>query len=188
MIKVRKHFGKDVSEIPRLANFFGSTNDLQFLSDLTGNVRWICFNISSIDFKHNQIDIDQLWAQAYYEFKNGIFYDLTREELIENEERNMEFMVINPERDAILNHFMPANKEELHPKLLTHPKYASALDIMKELNIKYGYNFKSVSNFGKALTSCGFQRESKRLDFGKGARYVYRYFDVTEDFNEFETN
>ena len=106
-IKVRRPYDRIDSEIPRLANFFGSTNDLQFLTDLTGNVRWLCFRIAGIDFKYSQINVDQIWAQLYEAFKNGEDYVLSREELQENDKRNEAFMVSNPEMDAIQLYLMP---------------------------------------------------------------------------------
>ena len=41
-------------------------NMTEFLSDPTGNVRWIHFEINRIEWNYSkEVDIDTVWAQAY---------------------------------------------------------------------------------------------------------------------------
>lgn len=177
-IKVRRPYEKVETEIPRLANFFGSTNDLQFLTDLTGNVRWICFRIYNIDWdKSNSIDIDQFWAQAYYLFQNKFEYQLSTSELRENDVRNELFMLSSPEKEAIQRFIEPGIKGIEVPELGGMPKFAPASELMKLVNGKSGSNFRSDSKFGKALQACGFMKVSERMKHRNIPIWGYWYFE-----------
>ena len=76
----------------RTSSFCGSTNRSDFLTDETGSVRWIIFEVFEIDFNYSkEININQVWAQAYHNAFERKNYnpELTAEDLIENEKRNM---------------------------------------------------------------------------------------------------
>ncbi len=45
-IKVRLPYDRREKTIKRRCNFWGSTNEAEFLSDATGNVRWVCFELN----------------------------------------------------------------------------------------------------------------------------------------------
>ncbi len=180
--KIRRPYAKIDCEIPRLANFFGSTNDLQFLNDLTGNVRWICFRITDIDRSYNSLDLDQVWAQAYYQFNNGYDFELTKTEIIENEIRNKAFMLPNPEVDAIISYIIPADKNDPFLKV-GKAKFGTASDIMKLLNSKE-CKLTSPNRLGKALQACGFEKCSVRAEGRDNAVYGYWYIESEIEFIE----
>ena len=52
-IKTRLPYDKRASVLKRRCSFVGSTNNEEFLSDETGNVRWICFAINSINWDYS---------------------------------------------------------------------------------------------------------------------------------------
>ncbi len=58
-------YGRKQERIVRIANFIGSTNNISLLKE-SSNVRWLIFDIQSIDFSYNKIDINKIWSQAYY--------------------------------------------------------------------------------------------------------------------------
>lgn len=177
-IKVRRPYEKVETEIPRLANFFGSTNDLQFLTDLTGNVRWICFRIYGIDWdKSNSIEIDQFWAQAFHLFQNGFDYQLSTAELRENDVRNELFMLSSPEKEAIQRFIEPGMKGVEVPELGGLAKFATASELMKLINSKSGNAFRSDSKFGKAMQACGFVRASERMKLRSSPLWGYWYYE-----------
>ncbi len=179
-IKVRRPYDKNESEIPRLANFFGSTNDLQFLTDLTGNVRWVCFRIFSIDFKYSEININQIWAQAYHEFKNGFQFELSKEELKENDIRNELFMIANEEVETIQKYFTPAKKDVENLELGGLPKFAQSSELRRIVNEKGNYNFRSEKKFGQALVKLGFMKSSERVSHLKNPVYGYWYYEINQ--------
>ncbi|WP_276978878.1 VapE domain-containing protein [Flavobacterium filum] len=179
-IKVRRPYDRIESEIPRLANFFGSTNDLQFLTDLTGNVRWVCFRIYGINFKYNKIDINQLWAQAFHEFKNEFQYELTKDELKENDIRNELFMIANEEVETIQKFFIPGKKDVENIELGGLPKFAQSSELRKIINNK-SYNFRSEKKFGQALVKLGFSKSSERMKTSKNPVYGYWYHEIYQE-------
>ncbi|KEO71743.1 VapE domain-containing protein [Anditalea andensis] len=62
-IKVRHPYDKKPKMEPRRASIWGSTNKAEFLSDVTGSVRWLCFTVIDIDWSYKTvIDIDMVWS------------------------------------------------------------------------------------------------------------------------------
>ena len=74
--RFRSPYGRRTEEYPRQCVFAGSTNNLMFLKDRTGNRRfWPITGDKDCKTKNawdiTQEDIDQLWAEAYYYWANG---------------------------------------------------------------------------------------------------------------------
>ncbi len=72
---------------PVLASFIGTVNGEDgFLSDPTGNRRFLCAKIETINHSYQQdIDINQVWAQAYALWKSGETWQLTEiEKLVQS--------------------------------------------------------------------------------------------------------
>jgi len=185
-IKTRRLYDKADSYIKRLANFFASTNNTKFLTDLTGNVRWICFRISSINWDYSKIDINQLWAQAFDCFKKGDSCQLTQKEREENDKRNEAFMVSNPERDAVIKYLLPGVKDTKFND--QEPMFGTANDLMQLVNQRGGYNFKSNAKFGKVLQACGFVDTSEYVASKKFSIYGYWYHILETDISNNKNN
>lgn len=158
-IKLRRPFDKSTSLAPRRANFFGSTNKLEFLTDETGSVRWLCFElVEKLNFNYNKdIDINNIWKQAYSLFKSGYKYELTLDEISENERANLLFQVSTPEMELIQKEFEPGTKED-------HTHFFTATDILTMLSEKFKNIKLAPTNVGKALKLLGFEKISKRVD------------------------
>lgn len=86
-IKLRRPFEKKATSAPRRASFVGSTNKMEFLSDETGSVRWLCFEVGKIHWEEyiKAINIDNVWSQAYSLYKAGFKHDLTAVEIEEKQ-------------------------------------------------------------------------------------------------------
>ena len=74
--RFRSPYGRRTEEYPRQCVFAGSTNNLMFLKDRTGNRRfWPITGDKDRKTKNawdiTQDVIDQLWAEAYYYWSNG---------------------------------------------------------------------------------------------------------------------
>jgi predicted P-loop ATPase len=113
--RLRRPFGEREKRYIRIGNFFGTTNKDNFLSDETGNTRFLIFDgkIVSFDYSNKKtgkqvIPIDRLWAQAYALWKQGFECDLTKEEKAYQENINNEYEVRNNLEELILKHFAPA--------------------------------------------------------------------------------
>jgi predicted P-loop ATPase len=74
--------------LERICSFVGSTNRTDFLTDETGSIRWLIFEVHSFDFEYSkEIDIDRVWAQAYFNAFERKNYnsELTVTDITENE-------------------------------------------------------------------------------------------------------
>ena len=143
-------------------NFVASTNRQEFLNDETGTVRWICFIIVGIDWDYKKkIDINKVWAQAYHLFNNTQFnYQLTAEEIVENENSNKTFLIRSPEMELIQMYLIPGEKRgyESTPEKV---EFMTATSILTYLNEKNRGNVRLTNvNVGKSLKMLGFSRVS----------------------------
>ena len=78
----RSPFGKVVESWPRRCVFVGTTNELDgYLSDPTGGRRFWPLPVSKIDIEGLEAVADQLWAEAYHEYKQGKTWKLVGPEI-----------------------------------------------------------------------------------------------------------
>lgn len=161
-INERLPYDRKNTILPRISSFIGSTNRDTFLDDETGSVRWLCFQITGINWSYRQeFNIDLLWSQAYaLAFDNDFNSEMTFEEIQENEERNRSYQILSAEQELIAKNFKPCN--EIKGKFMT------ASDILVELQV-YGIKLSQVQ-VGKALNALGFERIKHKQ------RQVYGYF------------
>ena len=86
--KFRLPYAKEALEKKRRTSLCGSTNDIEYLKDLTGTRRFLTLNCISFD-KETKIDIDMLWGYMYSLYLNNVSYKFTNEEveqiIIDNE-------------------------------------------------------------------------------------------------------
>ncbi|MCF2516036.1 virulence-associated E family protein [Dyadobacter sp. CY351] len=194
--KVRPHYGtKDVVQIRR-ASFFGTTNDKEFLSDPTGNVRWIITEIDTINhdnggslgYKQN-VDIDNVWSQVYALVKAGEKGELTKDEMDQVERHNKDFQKSTPETDLIQKYFEPSDPTDRGALVVTPTDIESALSDIVSGKVR----LTNVS-IGRALTSLGYKKYSTRLNSNYPvSKYFirlknddhFKYFDVSH--NNFDT-
>jgi predicted P-loop ATPase len=167
-IKERHPFERKAKKLSRRASFIGSTNMTEFLSDPTGNVRWIPFEISRIDWNYsNEVNIDYVWAQAYALYRAGFECDITAEEVKENEEENRQFTMVNFEMELLMKYYTPGTKE-------SHDLFRTTGEI--EIGLKEATNgIAKISNhqLGKALRMLGFTRDNR---YQKGKEYPIKAY------------
>jgi len=166
-IKTRKPYDAKALTYQRIANFVGSTNNIEFLTDVTGSVRWLCFEIERINFKYSQdIPIDRLWAQAMHLLSTGFKYQLTPEEVAQNEFSNSRHRIISVEEDLLQRNYTLGSKDN-------HSAFYSSTEILEALRGSFPLMSKDlhVNRIGKALHALGFIQESKRDE--KGSRKGY---------------
>ncbi|MBC7409715.1 MAG: virulence-associated E family protein [Arcicella sp.] len=169
LINVRLPYASKNSNIARKCSFFGSTNLAQFLTDETGSVRWVCFSIQSIDWNYsNNIDINNVWRQAYHLYKTGFKHELSVEEIKENELRNAQFQLISFEEELISKYLEIPNDDNIHLQ-----EFLQASEITTYLQQCSGINKINSIQIGKILGKY-FKRDKKM----KGGMQRYGYFIV----------
>jgi len=167
-VKERHPFERKAKKLPRRASFIGSTNMTEFLTDPTGNVRWIPFEITGIDWNYSRIiRIDDAWAQAYSLYKAGFICDVTAEEVKENEEENKQFTLVSSEMELLMKYYTPGTKED-------HDLFRTTGEI--EIGLKEATNgMAKISNnqLGKALRTLGYVRDNR---YAKGKEYPIKAY------------
>lgn len=162
--KVRRPFAKKAEPVHRVANFVGSTNKTEILTDTTGNVRFLIFEINEVKIDpktqknlFESIDMDLVYSQAYTMLKNGFYCKLTTEEIKFSEGNNKNFAVYSFEKELLEKHFTPARKTDKDAEFYT------TTDFLKFLCEKYPnlINKININKVGSALQSLGFLVEYK---------------------------
>ena len=158
---IRLPYARKAEFLERICSFVGSTNRTDFLTDETGSIRWLIFEVYSFDFEYSkEVDMDKVWSQAYYNAFERKNYnpELTAEDLIENEKRNEKFKQITLEQEILITHF---EKSENKNDFLT------ATEIMLAMSNALGVRMNNVK-IGKALTALNFERikHSKKQIYG----------------------
>lgn len=177
----RVPYGKTALKYPRRTCFCGSTNDMRFLIDETGNRRFLtvklpdneCIDIKSDKFK--EFNVLQLWAQIKHivdeAIKTGESYAsafrLTREEQEELELRNSAHTKLlkgeEEIRDILSTSQTPENGFELGEEYLTVTMFKSAHSELQYL---------SSECVGKVLKKLGYSPIRKKL--GNSVSTVYK--------------
>ena len=88
-----------------IASFCATGNNRRFLTDLTGNRRWLPFFVTDIDSPYTHpIPYDQLYAQAYKLYREGFHYWFDPTEVAALEEHNRNFEEVSHEEELILTY------------------------------------------------------------------------------------
>jgi DNA primase len=162
LINERLPYDRKTSIIHRISSFIGSTNMAEFLTDETGSVRWLCFEIKSINWKYSQtVDIDKVWSQAFWMIKEGLDSEMTRQDIDKNEERNAKFQQLSSEAEIIPQFIKPGSEKELQAVFLT------STEILMYLSSYTSIRLNRVM-VGRAMPLCGFfrQKETKTDRYG----------------------
>ena len=166
-VKERHPYQKTPIEMKRSASFFGSTNDSQFLTDTTGNVRFLVFDIKNIKFDYSKIDINDVWSQAYTLYKRGFDYNLTKDEIkLSESENNEKYLILSNEIELIQKHFIQSDANNITTEFM------NATDIQSYLQAVSG--LKLIANqIGKALSYLKFNQIKKYDPKTKYTRHGY---------------
>jgi predicted P-loop ATPase len=155
-VKIRRPYDRKATTSPRRCSFVGSTNQIEFLTDSTGNVRWICFEIEKIDWAYSQaIDMNKVWAQAYALYMKGEQHQLTAEEIKANESANENFRIISMEEELLGRTYSPAYRHTPGATFITTTELINQLQKQVDNAVKLTSN-----SMGRALNKLGFQKAS----------------------------
>lgn len=155
-----------------IASFCGTGNNIHFLTDLTGNRRWMPFEVESIESPYlHPLDYPAIYAQAYALVKKGFPYWLDDEELHLLNEHNRHFEVPCLERDLILTYYQrPEEGQEC--------VFASNAQILARINAGLRHKLSAV----KVGT---IMRQEKFEPMRVGGKRGYRVVELTAEQIEF---
>ena len=160
LVRYTPKFANQETTVMRRASFVASTNQVQFLTDETGNVRWIPFIVQSIQHDYGgkngygaNVDINKVWAQAYALLQSGFEHQLTPLEVQQQEAYNKTFLRVTDEMEILFRFLKPAKKGDIGAEFLTSTAISEYL--RNNTSVRMFPN-----NLGRALTANGFERES----------------------------
>ncbi|RYE54121.1 MAG: hypothetical protein EOP48_12960, partial [Sphingobacteriales bacterium] len=157
-IKLRRAYAVFNENLRRRASFMGSVNDAEFLTDTTGNRRYLIFTCEDIDYKHG-LNMDLVYSQAYALYKGGKFkYIFDKEDLPKLEELAFDYLRISTEEDMLIKYYLPAIRDAPDSVLLT------PTEILQEIEKKEGHIFDKYSSqrrLGQAMQKHGFKKVSQ---------------------------
>ena len=152
-VNERAAYGRLKERRVRLASFCASTNKREFLTDITGNRRWLPFEVESIQNPfHTIIPYERLYAQAKALVEEGMFsywFDLEDMEVLE--EHNEDFRALENEEELLNVYFAVPASDSMNAKFLTTAEISEKL--ISAGNIKRPM---SLSRLGMILGQHGF--------------------------------
>ena len=89
-----------------IASFCGTGNNVQFLSDPTGNRRWLPFEVESIESpREHPFDYEGIYSHAYALYQQGFRYWFTQEEIVRLQQHNSQFEAPRMEKELVHLYF-----------------------------------------------------------------------------------
>ena len=152
-VNERAAYGRLKERRVRLASFCASTNKREFLTDITGNRRWLPFEVESIQNPfHTIIPYERLYAQAKALVEEGMFsYWFNMEEMEVLEAHNEDFRALENEEELLKVYFAVPASDSMNAKFLTTAEISEKL--ISAGNIKRPM---SLSRLGMILGQHGF--------------------------------
>ena len=147
-INERPAYGRNKVRLPHVASFCATGNNLQFLTDDTGNRRWLPFEVEHIENPWTTpIDYEGVYAQAKALLDGGFRYWFQGDEVEALNRRNRRFEAPNPARELILAHYR-------RPSMLEKGRYLTASQICA----RFASMRLSPVQVGRAMKELGFEQ------------------------------
>ena len=160
-VKERPFYGRHKMHLPRVASLCATGNNPSFLTDMTGNRRWLPFVIEHIDDPWTaNIPYEGMYAQALALIRSGERYWLNDTEIQRLNERNRDFLTPDPATELIIT-FYTIPRTESETKYLTASKIAARFAPYLKV---------SPTKIGIALSELGYEQvRTKKGRFWKVA-------------------
>jgi len=168
-IRIRRSYGHNNESLTRRASFMGSVNTSQFLNDSTGSRRFLCFEVTDIEYKHT-VDMRSVYAQALALWKSGYRFYFDKDEVGQISVNNEKYQIRTTEEELLLAWFQPVALSDANCFLSATQVIARLADKAR-ITISNG----SLISLGKALKKHGFIKTKK------GGIYVWAVRELTYD-------
>ena len=148
-VKDRPAYGRSKVRLPHMASFCATGNNMQFLTDETGNRRWLVFEVDHIDNPWTTtINYPGVYSQIRHLLDTGFRYWFESDEIAQLNTRNRTYETPNLARELISTRYRKPRENE-------KPVYLTASDIVARFG---GQVRLSAVQVGKALQDMGFQQ------------------------------
>lgn len=170
IVTVRKSYGRHDLRKPALASLLGTVNDGDgFLNDTTGNRRFLVVNIGQIDLAYQQIDMDQVWAEACARYRAGEAWRLDSEESAYQHAVNRQHEVEDPIDGWLDRYFW------VDPSDTIGMTIADIIDVLRARDVPINADRAWATRIGAALRKRGLVARQVRMpgDWSVRARRYY---------------
>ena len=151
-IDERASYGHNKEKRVKVASYAASGNKIEFLTDLTGNRRWLPFHVLSINSPFdNEMPYAGMYAQADYLRRHGFNYWFSLDDTEAMKSHVEGFMVPDKVEQLLLLHFDRVEEDDPQATFLTTAEISAKLTI-------YGSLRKDVDirRLGSILSNQGF--------------------------------
>lgn len=154
-VNERAAYGYNKERRIRLASFCASGNKDQFLTDTTGNRRWLPFRVKSIQdpFLNPVQPYSFYYAQAVYMIEHGFAYWFDQTQIQHLSAHVETFMTESNEEELLPIYFAPALAGETGAKFMTTAELSARLSFLGNLR-----NPLSIRKLGELLRKIGYQQ------------------------------
>ena len=154
---------------PHIASFCGTSNNMHFLNDLSGNRRWMPFEVESIDNPYeNPVDYTAVYAQAYALLQKDFHYWLTPQETEMLNLHNKHFEVPCLEKELILTYYERPMPEATNAIFVTNAQILARINAGLKQKL-------SPSKIGIIMRQEGFE------PIRSGGKRGYRVIELSEE-------
>jgi hypothetical protein len=167
-ITVRRAYARYDMTKPAMASLLGTINEdgAGFLTDPTGNRRFLIINIQKINWDYNQdLDPEQLWAQAVALFKAGEDWRLSPEERAEQQKINASYEMGSVFAELFFSCY------DVDPN--DTAAYETAADILTTMRSAglTGNQQGNLNQLGRLMKQLGAKKGRPRLEGGRPTVY-----------------
>lgn len=167
-VTFRKPYERHPIVKPALASFIGTLNDESgFLTDPTGNRRFISVTLKSINWQYTHIDVDQLWGQAAAAYRKGETWQLNTEEKRVRDALNRGYEREDPYEGMILKYF------DVDTSQTSDDWFAFTTDIVGTLRTMGAKDSDRAltMGIGSALRKLGLDKARRQTEGRRGVGY-----------------
>lgn len=168
-VSYRRPYDKYIKDYPHICSFMASVNGNDFLTDSTGNRRFLPFEVEKIDID-KAINLfekkeKQIYAQSIYYYKKGIefnnenlSYFISSEDIEFLNSRNKKFEFISFEEDMLQKYFNVPNED------LPENMFMSTGEIVNWIYERGRGEKMNLYRTGKALTKLGYTKTQRLVN------------------------
>lgn len=158
-IYVRPAYGYVHKRYERRASLIGSTNNTDFLHDLTGNRRFLCFEAREFNAREHQ-HLERAYAQAYALAKQGFQFWFDQAEIERLEQNNEQFRAVIVEEEQLTTYYEPCGIDD--PDAL----FMKTTDVLRNLQQFSGLRTLSDQRLGRVLSALKYVRVKRQERYG----------------------
>jgi hypothetical protein len=165
-IRVRRPYGRNSGKLVRRASIFAGVNNNKILTDITGSRRFLCFNVTKINYQH-KVDMDGCMAQALALIDGGFTFWFDEDETEVLKEHNSDFTARSIVEELIVTWMKKVSREDWdnRNKMAIGQSFRamSATQISDFLVVKTKFNMTDyvLIQIGKIMNKIGFEHVKK---------------------------